>query len=82
MTYVKFSNGSTTRLINMNNEVAQREAVDDGFYMVMGDDGIPAHIESSELINGTRQDRDVRLLALASKLASKNNSSKNKNKTR
>ncbi len=78
MTYIKFTNGSTTRLLNMNNEVAQREAEDDGFYMVMGEDGIPAHIESSELLNNNR-DRDARLVALANKLASKNNNNIRRN---
>lgn len=77
MTYVKFTNGSTTRLINMNNEVAQREAEDDGFYMIIGVDGIPEHVESSELVNG-RSNRDARLLALANKLANKNNNNINK----
>lgn len=79
MTYVKFTNGSTTRLINMNNEVAQREAEDDGFYMIIGADGIPEHVESSELVNG-RSNRDARLLALANKLANKNNNNINKAK--
>lgn len=78
MTYIKFTNGSTTRLINMNNEVTQHEAEDDGFHMIIGEDGIPEHIESSELINNT-SDRDARLVALANKLASKNESTKNKN---
>lgn len=70
MTYVKFTNGSTTRLINMNNEVAQREAEEDGFYMVIGADGVPEHMDSSELLNGN-MDRDARLVALANKLSTR-----------
>jgi hypothetical protein len=70
MTYIKFTNGSTTRLINMNNEVEQKEAELDGFKMVIGKDGIPDHIDSSDLINNSGL-RDARLIALASKLSRK-----------
>lgn len=70
MTYIKFTNGSTTRLINMNNEVAQREAEEDGFRMVIGADGVPEHMDSSDLLNGN-MDRDARLVALANKLSNR-----------
>ena len=67
MTYIKFSNGSTTRLINMNDEVTQKEAEEDGFLMVIGKDGIPEHIDSSELLDN-KFEKDARLVALASRL--------------
>lgn len=81
MTYIKFTNGAVTRLINMDNEEAQKEAELDGFYMLIGADGIPEHIESSELINGNKE-RDARLIALANKLNSKNQTNINKRKAR
>lgn len=34
MVYIKFTNGAVTKLINMNDEVSQNEAIENGFYML------------------------------------------------
>lgn len=71
MVYIKFSNGSVTQLINMNNEVAQNEAVENGFYMVLDDNGIPEVVESETLIAHKNEDRAAMLAAIASKLSAR-----------
>lgn len=70
MIYIKFSNGSTTRLINMHNEVAQREAEEDGFQMVMGEDGVPETVDSSALtMNKMESERSLLIKKISEKLA-------------
>ena len=80
MVYIKFSNGSVTQLVNMNNEVAQNEAIENGFYMVMDDNGVPEVVESETLLANRNEDRAAMLAAIADKRAnkSKNNQSRHK----
>lgn len=49
MVYIKFSNGSTSMLIDMYNEVKQNEAIENGFHMEIELDGTPIVVESSQL---------------------------------
>ena len=80
MVYIKFSNGSVTQLINMNNEVAQIEAIENGFYMVMDDNGVPEVVESETLVANRNEDRAAMLAAIADKLANKSKINKDKHK--
>ena len=80
MVYIKFSNGSVTQLVNMNNEVAQNEAIENGFYMVMDDNGVPEVVESETLIANRNEDRAAMLAAIADKLANKSKNNQNKRK--
>lgn len=80
MVYIKFSNGSVTQLVNMNNEVAQIEAIENGFYMVMDDNGVPEVVESETLIANRNEDRAAMLAAIADKLANKSKINKDKHK--
>lgn len=80
MVYIKFSNGSVTQLINMNNEVAQIEAIENGFYMVMDDNGVPEVVESETLVANRNEDRAAMLAAIADKLANKSKINNDKHK--
>lgn len=80
MVYIKFSNGSVTQLVNMNNEVAQIEAIENGFYMVMDDNGVPEVVESETLVANRNEDRAAMLAAIADKLANKSKINKDKHK--
>lgn len=71
MVYIKFSNGSVTQLVNMNNEVAQNEAVENGFYMLTDENGVPEIVESETLLANRNEDRAAMLAAIADKLASR-----------
>ena len=80
MVYIKFSNGSVTQLVNMNNEVAQNEAIENGFYMVMDDKGVPEIVESETLLANRNEDRAAMLAAIADKLANKSKANQSKHK--
>ena len=80
MVYIKFSNGSVTQLVNMNNEVAQNEAIENGFYMVMDDNGVPEVVESETLLANRNEDRAAMLAVIADKLANKSKANQNKRK--
>lgn len=71
MVYIKFSNGATTQLINMNNEVAQSEAVENGFFMIVDENGVPEVVESDTLVKNKDKDRADMLEAIADKLGNK-----------
>lgn len=77
MVYIKFTNGAVTKLINMNDEVSQNEAIENGFYMLTDENGTPEVVESAELVAGKNLDRAVMLNAIAEKLANKSNKNKN-----
>lgn len=80
MVYIKFSNGSVTQLVNMNNEVAQNDAIENGFYMLMDDNGVPEIVESETLLANRNEDRAVMLAAIADKLANKSKANQTKHK--
>lgn len=80
MVYIKFSNGSVTQLVNMNNEVAQNEAIENGFYMVMDDNGVPEVVESETLLTNRNEDRAAMLAAIADKLANKSKVNQSRHK--
>lgn len=80
MVYIKFSNGSVTQLVNMNNEVAQNEAIENGFYMVMDDNGVPEVVESETLLVNRNEDRAAMLAAIADKLANKSKANQTRHK--
>ena len=80
MVYIKFSNGSVTQLVNMNNEVAQNEAIENGFYMVMDDNGVPEVVESETLLANRNEDRAAMLAAIADKLANKSKANQTRHK--
>ena len=77
MVYIKFTNGAVTKLINMNDEVSQNEAIENGFYMLTDENGTPEVIESAELVAGKNLERAAMLNAIAEKLANKSNKNKN-----
>lgn len=77
MVYIKFTNGAVTKLINMNDEVSQNEAIENGFYMLTDEAGTPEVIESAELVAGKNLERAAMLNAIAEKLANKSNKNKN-----
>ena len=77
MVYIKFTNGAVTKLINMNDEVSQNEAIENGFYMLTDENGTPEIIESAELVAGKNLERAAMLNAIAEKLANKSNKNKN-----
>ena len=56
MIYLKFSNGAVSQLINVENEVAQAEAIENGFKLVREADGSPAIVDSNTLLkkNGSK----------------------------
>lgn len=76
MVYIKFSNGATTQLINMNNEVAQNEAIDNGFFMLVDENGVPEVVESETLVKNKSKDRAAMLEAIADKLGNKSKTNK------
>ena len=80
MVYIKFSNGSVTQLVNMNNEVAQNEAVENGFYMLMDENGVPEIVESETLLANRNEDRAAMLAAIADKLASRSKANQSRHK--
>lgn len=80
MVYIKFSNGSVTQLVNMNNEVAQNEAVENGFYMLTDDNGVPEIVESETLLANRNEDRAAMLAAIADKLASRSKANQSRSK--
>lgn len=77
MVYIKFTNGAVTKLINMNDEVSQNEAIENGFYMLTDEAGTPEVVESAELVAGKNLERAAMLNAIAEKLATKSNKNKN-----
>lgn len=78
MVYIKFTNGSTTMLINMNDEVKQNEAIECGFYMVKDPDGSPAIVESEELLKGKSKSRAEMIDSINKKLSAKSENNKKK----
>ena len=71
-TYVKFSNGSTTMLIDMYDSVRQAEAQENGFYAVIDEeDGVPVTVDSSELVSNNDKNKADMLRAIAAKAAKK-----------
>lgn len=80
MVYIKFSNGSVTQLVNMNNEVAQNEAVENGFYMLMDENGVPEIVESETLLANRNEDRAAMLAAIADKLANRSKVNQSRSK--
>lgn len=70
--YIKFSNGSTTQLVDMYNEARQNELIEDGFLMQKDSDGLPATVDSTELITENNLEKAQMLKAIAEKHASKN----------
>ena len=80
MVYIKFSNGSVTQLVNMNNEVAQNEAVENGFYMLTDENGVPEIVESETLLANRNEDRAAMLAAIADKLASRSKANQSRHK--
>lgn len=78
MVYIKFSNGSTTMLINMNDEVKQNDAIESGFYMVQDEDGSPAIVESEELLKGKSKTRAEMIDSINKKLGTKSENNKKK----
>ena len=80
MVYIKFSNGSVTQLVNMNNEVAQNEAIENGFYMVMDDNGVPEVVGSETLLANREEDRAARVAAIADELANKSKANQTRHK--
>lgn len=80
MVYIKFSNGSVTQLVNMNNEVAQNEAVENGFYMLTDENGVPEIVESETLLVNRNEDRAAMLAAIADKLASRSKVNQSRHK--
>lgn len=80
MVYIKFSNGSVTQLVNMNNEVAQNEAVENGFYMLTDENGVPEIVESETLLANRNEDRAAMLAAIADKLASRSKVNQSRHK--
>lgn len=80
MVYIKFSNGSVTQLVNMNNEVAQNEAVENGFYMLKDENGVPEIVESETLLANRNEDRAAMLAAIADKLASRSKANQSRHK--
>lgn len=77
MVYLKFTNGAVTKLINVSNEVAQADALDNGFYMVTDENGSPEVVESTDLIKDRSDNRADLLRRVAEKLAVKNQQVKN-----
>lgn len=77
MVYIKFTNGAVTKLINMNDEVSQNEAIENGFYMLTDENDTPEVVESAELVAGKNLERAAMLNAIAEKLAAKSNKNKN-----
>ena len=80
MVYIKFSNGSVTQLVNMNNEVAQNEAVENGFYTLTDENGVPEIVESETLLANRNEDRAAMLAAIADKLASRSKVNQSRHK--
>ena len=80
MVYIKFSNGSVTQLVNMNNEVAQNEAVENGFYMLTDENGVPEIVESETLLANGNEDRAAMLAAIADKLANRSKVNQSRHK--
>lgn len=76
MLYIKFTNGAVTRLINANNEVAQNDALENGFYMLTDSDGVPEAVDSQELIAGRDQNKAQMLAAIREKLEKKSTANK------
>lgn len=50
--YVKFRSFGCTRLIDIYDEASQKEAMEDGYNLVLKKDGTPDIITSDELISG------------------------------
>lgn len=50
--YVKFRSFGCTRLIDIYDEESQKEAMEDGYNLVLKKDGTPDIITSDELISG------------------------------
>lgn len=71
MTYLRFTNGAVEQLVNINNEIAQNECIDNGFVLVTDKDGLPALVESSELIKAKNDSRADLLRAIQQKIALK-----------
>ena len=54
----------------MHNEVAQHEAEEDGFQMVIGEDGVPETVDSSALtMNKMESERSLLIKKISEKLA-------------
>lgn len=78
MIYIKFTNGSTTMLINMNDEVKQNDAIESGFYMLKDADGSPAIVDSEDLIKDRSKSRAELIDSINKKLGAKSDSNKKK----
>lgn len=69
--YIRFTDGATTLLIDMNDQEAQNEAIDNGFYMIYDENNKPSIVESSELLKGKSPTRETILEAVQERLARK-----------
>lgn len=72
MVYIKFTNGSVTKLIDVNNEIAQNDALENGFYMLIDKNGTPEVVESDDLVKNRNVERAAMLQKIADKLEHKN----------
>lgn len=76
--YIKFTNGSTTMLIDVNDEIKQNDAIESGFYMVTDEDGSPAVVTSEELMKGKSKSQAELINAVQEKLSKKSETNKRK----
>lgn len=76
MVYIKYTNGSTTLLINMYDEVKQNEAIESGFYMERDEDGSPAIVESDKLTAGKSKSQKEVIDSINEKLGKKSDANK------
>lgn len=76
MTYLRFTNGAVEQLVSINNEVAQNECIDNGFWMLTDEDGTPSLVDSSELVKSKKDNRAELLKAIQQKLSAKSNINK------
>lgn len=70
--YVRLTNGSTTRLINVNNAVGIQEALDDGFVIQLDEDDMPSIMTSEELMAKTHTEQIPAMELIRMKAAEKN----------
>lgn len=70
--YIKFSNGSTTQLVDLYNEERQAEVIEDGFIMVTDEEGMPETVSSSEIITEVHLERADMLRKIKERHEAKN----------
>ena len=78
-TYLRFTNGSTTLLINYLDTVRQDKAVEDGFYLVEDEDGSPATGTSDELLVRDDNNKAAIIRAVQDKIKSRSSTLKKAN---